>query len=148
MLRSIDVMAYDNLIGNNNAEKWTLEEAEKFFNDAIELVIEHDASKDIYKYDFIGEVARELKSYKEVFTYLKDKYPTELKESHKRLISTLEANCFYNSKKGNINTAIGIVNLKSNHGWTDRNDLTTQGEKLQETPSSIKVRIVQSEDDE
>jgi hypothetical protein len=141
-------MAYDNLKGNTNAEKWTLEEAEKFFNDAIDLVTEHDKAKDIYKYDFVGEVARELKSYKEVFTYLKDKYPTELKELHKRLISTLEANCFYNSKKGNINTAIGIVNLKSNHGWTDRNDFTSDGKELQQTPSSIKVKIIKSEDDE
>lgn len=121
-------MAYDNLKGNSNAEKWSLEDATEFFNKAIELVAEYDKEKDIYKYDFVGEVARQLNSYKEVFTYLKDKYPTELKELHKRLISTLEANCFYNSKKGNINTAIGIVNLKSNHGWTDRND-TTSGDK-------------------
>jgi len=120
-------------IKNTNAEKWTLEEANNFFDLAIELVTEYDLEKDTYKYDFIGEVARQLESYKEVFTYLKDKYPNELKEAHKRLISTLEANCFYNSKKGKINTAIGIVNLKSNHGWTDRNDITTKDKEIQTT---------------
>ena len=120
-------------IKNTNAEKWALEEANNFFDLAIGLVTEYDQEKDTYKYDFIGEVARQLGSYKEVFTYLKDKYPNELKESHKRLISTLEANCFYNSKKGKINTAIGIVNLKSNHGWTDRNDITTKDKEIQTT---------------
>jgi len=134
-------------IENTNAEKWSVESAVTFFNEAIELVKEYDQSKDTYKYDFIGEIAREKQSYKEVFTYLKDKFP-EVKELHKQLISTLEANCFYNSKKGNINTAIGIVNLKSNHGWTDRNDISSGGEKLQLPPSSIKVRIIQNDDDE
>lgn len=131
---------------NTNAEKWNLKDAEKFFSDAIDLSAEYDKDKDTYKYDFIGEVARQLNSYKEVFTYLKDKYPTELKELHKRLISTLEANCFYNSKKGNINTAIGIVNLKSNHGWTDRADLTS-GDKPIASPTTIQVEITKPNED-
>ena len=45
----------------------------------------------------------------------------------------IETNCYSNTKKGIINTAVGIVNLKSNYNWTDRlqNDVTTGGEKLQ-----------------
>lgn len=117
----------EKLKGNKNAEKWTLEEAELFFINAIELSREYEFEKDTYKYDFIGEVARQFNSYKEVFTYLKDKF-TELKSKHTELISNLEANCFYNSKKGKINTAIGIVNLKSNHGWTDRVDNTVKAD--------------------
>jgi len=44
-----------------------------------------------------------------------------------------EANCFNNIKKENINTAAGIINLKSNHGWSDRiqQDVTTGGDKIQ-----------------
>lgn len=113
---------------NTNAEKWSFEESEKILLEAVEMAYKKDS--DGYKYDFIGEIARELKLYKEVFTYLRDKYPKELTELHKELISTLEANCFYNAKKGNINTAIGIVNLKSNHGWTDRVDTTSKDEKI------------------
>lgn len=135
---------------NKNAEKWDLEKATVFFEEAIGLVVSYDETKDTYLYDFIGEVARELDSYKEVFTYLKDKFP-ELKEHHKRLISTLEANCFYNSKKGNINTAIGIVNLKSNHGWTDRNDHTTNGQPIQTstplTPQQAKEYLSKLDDE-
>lgn len=115
--------------GNKNAEKWTKENAEKLFIQAIELSNEietqvlkkgeYTITVDVYKYDFIGEVARELKLYKSVFTYLKDTFP-ELEDYHTQLVETLEANCFCNSKKGAIKEATAIMNLKSNHKWTDR----------------------------
>jgi len=108
---------------NKNAEKWTLEESISFFDKAIKLSNTketlNDSGIESYKYDFIGEVARELGSYKEIFTYLKDKFK-ELKYVHKTLITNLEANCFYNGKKGHIKEASAIMNLKSNHNWTDR----------------------------
>ena len=66
--------------------------------------------------------------YRDVFTYLKKKYK-ELKPLNKRLLSNIEANCFSHGKNGDINTAMAIVNLKSNHGWTDRVDNTTKGKK-------------------
>lgn len=105
---------------NKNAEKWTKEESIKLFNDAIKLT-ENDSD-----YDFIGEVAKSLQTYRDVFTYLKDKYK-ECKPLYKRLTSNLEANCFSHGKKGDINTAMAIVNLKSNHGWTDRVENTLEG---------------------
>ena len=111
---------------NTNAEKWTLEEAEKFFNEAILLSENRD-------YDFIGEIAKEMKSYKEIFTYLSDKF-TELKTLHNVLLSNCEANCFYNGKKQNIVPSLAIMNLKSNHGWTDRVDTTTKGNEINNRP--------------
>ena len=107
---------------NTNAEKWTIEEATKLFDDALELSFNND-------YDFLGEIAKELKSYIDVFDYLTDKFP-ELEKIKKQIKRNCESNCFSNSKKGNINIAIGIVNLKSNHGWTDRSDITTKGNEL------------------
>ena len=124
-------------IGNKNAEKWTLEESTNIFLKAIEyanireeIKITKDGIQSIrpeYKYDFIGEVARDLGYYKELFTNLVNKFP-ELQTLHNQLVSTLEANCFYNSKKGNIREATAIVNLKSNHGWTDRTENRHTGE--------------------
>ena len=108
---------------NTNAEKWTLEEAEKFFNEAVELSKKDD-------YDFIGEIAKDLDQDKGVFDYLIEKFP-HLSRLKTRIKNNCETNCFRNSKKGLINTAIGIVNLKSNHGWTDRNDTTSGGDKVQ-----------------
>lgn len=107
---------------NTNAEKWNLNKAIKFMNKAIDT-----AKKK--KYDFIGEVAQDLDSYRDIFTYLKDKFD-ECKPLYKRLEQECEANCFTHGKSGDINTAMAIVNLKSNHGWTDRVDNTSKGEKV------------------
>lgn len=122
----------EKLKGNTNAEVWIEEDAIDFFNKAIEL-----AKDPIKKFDFIGEVATEMDSYRDVFTYLKDKYK-ECKPLYKKLTSTLESNCFSHGKKGDINTAMAIVNLKSNHGWTDRAETTLQGgDKPIETKQTI-----------
>lgn len=111
----------EKLKGNTNAEKWSEEVSINFFEDAIAL------AKDRTKgFDFIGEVATHMDSYRDVFTYLKDKYK-ECKPLYKKLTSILESNCFSHGKKGDINTAMAIVNLKSNHGWTDRAETTIQG---------------------
>ena len=103
---------YDALKGNKNAEKWTLKEASEFLTEALKL-------SQSTEYDFIGEIAKKLQSHKSVFTYLSTKYP-ELKGIVDTIIGNCESNCFCNSKKGNIKEATAIVNLKSNHGWTDR----------------------------
>lgn len=103
---------------NTNAEKWSLDEASSFFDVAIDMAEHSDR-----EYDFIGEIARDLNTYKEIFSYLSDKFK-DLKPMHKRLLSAVEANCFYNGKKQNIVPSMAIMNLKSNHGWTDRVDNT------------------------
>jgi hypothetical protein len=97
---------------NTNAEKWTIEKATEFFNKAIAL------SKD-KEYDFIGEIAYDLDQDKGTFDYLVDKFP-ELSILKSRIKNNCEVNCFRNLKKENINVAAGIINLKANHGWSDR----------------------------
>jgi len=113
--------------GNSNAEKWTEEVATDFMNKAVAM------SKD-KEYDFIGEVAYDLDQDKGVFDYLVDKFP-HLKKLKTRIKSNCEVNCFRNIKKENINTGAGIMNLKSNHGWTDRvqQDHVTKGKEIQPT---------------
>ena len=108
---------------NNNAEKWTLEEATAFLDEAIVLSLDKE-------YDFIGEVAKAQKSYKEVYNYIVDKFPS-LSNKLNQIKSNCESNCFYNGKKGDIVPSLAIMNLKSNHGWTDRIDQTTKGGKVE-----------------
>lgn len=122
---------YKGLEDNKNAEKWTEEEATSFFLLALDM-----SERENREFDFIGEIARELKSYKEIFSYLVGKFPS-LNTYHKRLISNCEANCFYNGKKQNIVPSLAIMNLKSNHGWTDRTDTTTNGENVNNAPPII-----------
>lgn len=121
-------MAYENLIDNKNAEKWTFEKAEKLFKQALK---ESNTSK----YDFIGELAKKLGTYIDVFDYLIDKFP-DLKHYKPAIMRNCEANCFSNGKNGDINTAMAIVNLKSNHGWTDRSE-NTQNINLESTEFTI-----------
>lgn len=101
-------------IGNTNAEVWTEEEATAFFQKAVNL------SKQS-AYDFIGEVAYDLDQDKGVFDYLVSKFP-KLEHQKNRIKNNCEVNCFRNSKKGTIREATAIVNLKSNHGWKDRQE--------------------------
>lgn len=110
--------------GNSNAEKWTIEVASKFMEEAIKLSKKKE-------YDFIGEVAYDLDQDKGVFNYIVDKFP-QLKRLKTRLKNNCEVNCFRNIKNEYINTAAGIMNLKSNHGWTDRvqQDHSTLGKSL------------------
>ena len=127
---------------NTNAEIWTFTLSEGLLNNALKLAEETDIyivgtginamRIEGFKYDFIGEVASELKIYRDLIPRDIPKRFPELRDKVNLLISRLESNCYSNTKKGLINTATGIINLKSNHGWTDRiaNDLTTKGEKI------------------
>lgn len=117
--------------GNTNAEQWTLMEAETLFISALELT-----KKD--EYDFIGEIARDLNTYRAVFDYLVEKFP-ELTELYKKIHSNLEANCFLHTKKETINVATGIVNLKSNYKWTDRQQVDTNINVNEDTQKAVKT---------
>ena len=98
---------------NKNAEKWTFEEAEKLLLQAVEVSKEKE-------FDFIGEVAVKIGSYLTQIKYLIEKFP-QLKYLYNQIKDNCESNCFGNGKKGNIVPSLAIMNLKSNHGWTDRN---------------------------
>lgn len=132
--------------GNRNAEKWTFKKSVKLFHDALELsnqketTIIHGIDIEGYKYDFIGEIARNLGTFKEIFTHLtKREGFKSLKRLHNQLITALEQNCYHNTKKGIIREATGIVNLKSNHRWTDRLDNTSGDEKIETNQINISM---------
>lgn len=114
---------------NTNAEKWTLDESIKFMELALKTAKEKG-------HDFIGEVASELDTYREIFVYLKDKFK-ECKPLYKRLEQQCESNCFSHGKTGEIVPSLAIMNLKSNHGWTDRMDTTSKGNEIQSEKVTI-----------
>lgn len=116
---------------NLNAEKYNEQRAIEIFEEAIKKSTQKN-------YDFIGEVAMDMGVNRHLFTELKNKF-THLSYLHKLLISNLEANCFRHVKNNDINTAAGIINLKSNHGWTDRQETTTQQSiKIENAPEGLK----------
>lgn len=115
--------------GNKNGLIWTLEKANELLDKAIELANRKEWVKidkelvEAYEFDFIGEIARELNVYRDLITRDIPKQHPDLQGKVNLLVNRLEANCYSNTKKGKINTAVGIVNLKSNHGWTDRQQI-------------------------
>lgn len=112
-------------MGNKNAEKYTLEIAEKLFSDCLEIAL--DTTLDCN--DFIGEVAQKCGTNHKLLLQLTDKFPN-LKDSFEAIKSACESNCFRNGKKGKIVPSLAIMNLKSNHGWKDRTDLTTNDKPI------------------
>lgn len=120
---------------NTNAEKWTIENATELFEKC--LLTAQDRSKDCN--DFIGEVAQENNTTLWQLDYLKGLFP-ELETIYKQIKSNCEANCFTNGKKNKIVPSLAIMNLKSNHGWTDRVDTTTKGEGLNDKPLTKEER--------
>lgn len=110
--------------GNKNAEKWTFIKAARLFIQTLNMSYEGS-------YDFIGEIARDLGTSRHIYTDLSIKFPS-LKQVYNRINSNLEANCFQHAKKGDIKEATAIMNLKSNHKWTDRVDNTTKDKEIQQ----------------
>ena len=139
--------------GNKNAEKWTLETSTELLDKALSMV--HDKEKRIIKvgkenkevespkYDFIGELSTDLGIHRQTITYdIYNKFP-ELHDKIKLLLSIIESNCFRNTKKGNIREATGIVNLKSNYGWTDRVANENNNKEVSMSPEEENERIKQ-----
>ena len=100
-------------------DQWAENEAVELFEKAIKL-------SETNKYDALIEIAKKLGTYLGVFTYLKNKYKN-CGLLYNILKTNLGANTFTNAKNGDINTAIAILNLKSNYGFTDRQETTLQG---------------------
>lgn len=106
--------------GNKNAEKYDFDTCKKTLEKALEL----SASE---KYDFIGEIAKDMGTTNNRLNEHVRKYPA-LKPIYDDIKSNCETNCFRNGKNGGINTSMAIFNLKANHNWKDRID-TTSGDK-------------------
>jgi hypothetical protein len=118
--------------GNKNAEKWDSTEALNLFLSAIELTEETEEANVFgkkmtgYKFDFIGEIAAELGTFHEIFKHLTNRFP-DLQLYKRQLDNNIERNCYSNVKRGFIKEGTGIVNLKSNWGWSDRQKIEHSG---------------------
>lgn len=115
-------------LGNKNAETWTIEEATALFESCLKSA----ENKESKRNDFIGEVAQDNQTSLHTLKYLKTKYPS-LEDIYRRIKSNCEANCFTNGKNNKIVASLAIMNLKSNHGWTDRVEATQKTDILKPT---------------
>ena len=105
--------------GNKNAEKWTVEEARKLAQRALEAV-----NDDCY---FIAAIAEECETYRELFFYLVKKFNDDeaVFNTIKRMYNKCEAIIWKKSAKGEMDKTIGIFALKSLHGLMETSKLIT-----------------------
>lgn len=125
---------------NKNAEKYDLEESKKLFLEAVEISENDD-------FDFIGEIAKKQGTYHKLYHHLIGRFP-ELKKLYEQIKGNCETNCYSNGKRGNIVPSLAIMNLKSNHGWTDRVENTVEGgENPVKTQSISPITWVDNDED-
>lgn len=111
-------------IGNKNAEKWTESESTKLGNELIEWMM---AKPNNFLYEEFLVMVKGLHPC--TISYLSNKF-----KSFSKLIKKADKIqeikiCKYADNK-RINTTMGIFMLKNKHGFTDRQDVTTGGDKL------------------
>ena len=132
------------MLSNKNAEKMTEQECIDIMNTAIELARTSQETDEkgvtSYKYDFIGEVCNDLGITRHHISHWGERFKS-IVELKKTLKAILESNCYDNTKKGRINTAVGIINLKSNHQWTDRIVEKQEGEVNQNINITTNVKM-------
>lgn len=114
-------------VGDKAAETWTLEVAESFMLQALEL-----SKNDIT----LTNIANKLDVYTHVFDYVCEKYPnfTSIK---KQIMKNLENNIFTGAiSKDGYTPSVAIFGLKHNYGWRESSniDVTTNGESINKPP--------------
>ena len=111
--------------GNNNAEKWTQDQAVEFADSVLNYVKENKNCL------FIGEAVTELGYYRTLWNYISEKFDFD---TIKRVESILESRLVNSGLSGDSNATMTIFTLKNNYKWTDRQEIdhTTKGEVIKE----------------
>ncbi len=118
--------------GNKNAEKWTVEKAREFAENAYNAVDEECF--------FISSIAVKIDSYRDQFAYLMKKFKDDevVFRTLKRMYGKAESILWEKSSKGEIDKTIAIFALKSLHGLfeTSKHEVET----TDKTPSKLSWR--------
>jgi hypothetical protein len=99
--------------GNKNAEKWTLEEAGKFFEDVYSYVKENKNCCSI------SEACSELGWYEKVFAYIQKKYENIDFNPIKKAGEVIKHRIIKKGLENEYNATMSIFILKNNHDMKD-----------------------------
>lgn len=130
--------------GNKYNEKWDLESAKTFFDDILNYIKENKKCRSI------AEACVELGEYEDLVSYLIKKFPEEDFRSIKTSKDIVKTRLMNQGLDGDANPTMAIFILKNNHQMTDKQqtDVTSGGEKIQNNPSTISVKIIPPLEDE
>jgi Asp-tRNA(Asn)/Glu-tRNA(Gln) amidotransferase B subunit len=100
---------------NNNAEKWTLEEAESFCEKVLLEVQENDKCRSL------ATACSNLKGYEGQINYLQDKFNIVF-QSIKEAKEIIKSRLIEQGLDNKANTAMAIFILKNNHDMADKTE--------------------------
>lgn len=123
---------------NTNAEKWTLEEAEKFCNSVLAYIEKNKKCRSL------SEACTELGQYEDLINYLSNKFDVVFRPI-KRAKDIVKNRLVNQGLDGDANSTMAIFILKNNHNMTDKQqtDITTNGKDVSTTPI---IKFVEPED--
>ena len=99
--------------GNNNAEKWTEQQANEFVEKVYQYVVENPDCV------FIGEAVTEFGHYRTLWNYISEKFDFD---TIKVVESILESRLVSYGIRGATNATMTIFTLKNNYKWTDKHE--------------------------
>jgi hypothetical protein len=93
---------------------WTKENAEKFFDDALDLAKQGERT--------LTSIAIKLNQYNDIFEYLCVKFDF-LRNKKKQLLDLLENNIVEGALTNQLSTTFSIFMLKNKYGYTDKTEV-------------------------
>ena len=114
--------------GNNNAEKWTEQQASEFVESVLDYVQSNSSCV------FIGEPVTELGYYRELWNYISGKFDFH---TIKRVESILESRLVKSGISGTNNATMTIFTLKNNYNWRDKTETEHSGTLSHEATVTI-----------
>ena len=118
--------------GNNNAEKWTLEESISFLDEVYNYVVNNEDCCSI------SEACSNLGWYETLFDYIKNKHKTIDFESLKKAYEVIKQRIIKKGLKSEYNPTMSIFILKTNHDMQDKVVVDQTNKNIELTPEQIK----------
>lgn len=107
--------------GNTNAEKWTLEESQKFIDSVYEYV---KGNEDCCS---IEEACTELGWYEKLLTYIDTKFKNVVFNAIKKSKALIKQRILKQGLNNKYNPTMAIFVLKNNHDMKDKQEIHNSG---------------------
>jgi len=117
---------------NKNAEKWTLEESQRFLSEVYQYVLDNEDCCSI------SEACSNLGWYETLFNYIEVKHKSVEFEPIKKAKELIKQRIIKYGLKNEYNPTMSIFILKTNHDMQDKQVVEQKNTNINLTPEQIK----------
>jgi len=121
--------------GNTASEKWTYEMTKDFFEKALDIAKKND----IY---WIGDIAVQLNTYNDIFTYLSDKFP-DFRVQYQKIKDIVLSRLNKGALLNDLNATFAKFHISSNYNWSEKNTTENKTEITTNLSSLTTDELVQ-----